>query len=161
VFDPTKEVPSLELCKKLKELGFPQDGGGWYWTLRKDSDFYDLFFTMDKIYFYKPKNHPNKFSLFEDWNLKEYIKAPTCRELDEWLPEYIKRLGDLIMEKRYNGGWIVRYEEYYELEDHHKDDIKDEKYCSVERIADTEPNARAEMLIWLRENGYTKFEVIE
>jgi|GEM_PF-4671310 len=31
MFDPTKEVPSLELCEKLKEAGFPQDGTGWYW----------------------------------------------------------------------------------------------------------------------------------
>jgi hypothetical protein len=142
VFDPTKEVPSLELCKRLKELGFPQNSPGWYWR---------------KVF-----KNPNSANF--EWKLVleldedpvlvvSDIKAPTCRELGEWLPEYIKRLGDLIMEKRYNGGWIVRYEEY--------DDIKDEKYCSVERIADTEPNARAEMLIWLRENGYTKFEVIE
>ena len=26
-----KEVPSLELCKRLKELGFSQKGEGWYW----------------------------------------------------------------------------------------------------------------------------------
>ena len=31
MFDLTKEVPSLELCKRLKEVGYPQDGGGWYW----------------------------------------------------------------------------------------------------------------------------------
>jgi len=31
-----KEVPSLELCRRLKELGFPQESSdsGWYWGIR-------------------------------------------------------------------------------------------------------------------------------
>ena len=32
MFDVKKEVPSLGLCRKLKELGYPQEGGGWYWV---------------------------------------------------------------------------------------------------------------------------------
>lgn len=32
MFNPELEVPSLGLCKKLKELGYPQEGGGWYWA---------------------------------------------------------------------------------------------------------------------------------
>jgi len=30
-----KLVPSLELCRKLKEAGFPQGGGGFYWRKHK------------------------------------------------------------------------------------------------------------------------------
>jgi hypothetical protein len=31
MFNPVKEVTDLELSRKLKEIGLPQDGGGWYW----------------------------------------------------------------------------------------------------------------------------------
>ena len=70
MFDPEKEVPSLELCKRLKKLGYPQDGGGWYW-----------YETEKKIYML--------------WDTKEYnweihnkyapIKAPTIPEMMELL----------------------------------------------------------------------------
>ena len=33
MFGPVKEVLDLELCRKLKELGLLQEGGGWYWEL--------------------------------------------------------------------------------------------------------------------------------
>jgi len=71
MFDIKKEVPSLELCKKLKELGFPQDGGGWYYyRYYYDNEFY--------------------IGLKEEiaWEENpEYYYAPTVRELGEWLPE--------------------------------------------------------------------------
>ena len=35
MFGLAKEVPSLELCKRLKELGYPQENGEWYWVKRK------------------------------------------------------------------------------------------------------------------------------
>jgi len=37
MFDPQKEVPSLEFCKRLKRFGYPQDSGGFYWTVAGDS----------------------------------------------------------------------------------------------------------------------------
>ena len=73
MFDPVKEVPNLELCKKLKELGFPQDNGIWYWKLRSFG-IWDLVF-----YFCSDKQKIEK-------NLGVLVKAPTVCELGEWLP---------------------------------------------------------------------------
>ena len=47
MFDIKSEVPSMELCKRLKELGFPQNGGGWYWiklSHTSSSENYSLYF---------------------------------------------------------------------------------------------------------------------
>lgn len=68
-----KEVPSLELCKKLKELGFPQEGGGWYWVKDTNSSSPRLTFMNELLQEMSP--------------FVEEIKAPTCRELGEWLPD--------------------------------------------------------------------------
>jgi len=38
MFKPEKEVPNLELCKRLEELGYPQEGGGWYWVVYHNED---------------------------------------------------------------------------------------------------------------------------
>lgn len=146
MFDITKEVPDLELCKKLKECGYPQEGGGWYWVKWNESEPYVLGITFDRRNFYKQDGWVTTFPQ----NSKFLVKAPTIRELGEWLPGHIKRLGDLIVEKRYDGSWIVKYEEY--------DDMYEEKYNSMEEIDETEANARAKMLIWLVENGYLNFK---
>ena len=144
-----KEVASLELSKKLKELGFPQKELGWFWCLRKDSEFYDLFFTMDKMYFYKPKQY-EEFFIFEYHHLQDYIKAPTCSEMDKWLPLYLKKDAEkgiafnvevygLRLYRTYdNKGWCITY-------------------GTLGRCAFTLPNAFAEMLICLVENGYIIF----
>jgi len=144
-----KEVPSVELSKKLKELGFPQKEPGWFWCLRKDSEFYDLFFTMDKMYFYKPKQY-EEFFIFEYHHLQDYIKAPTCPEMDKWLPLYLKKDAEkgtafnvevygLHLYRTYdNKGWCITY-------------------GTLGRCAFTLPNAFAEMLICLVENRYITF----
>jgi len=139
-----KEVANLELSRRLKELGFPQKEPGWFWCLRKDSEFYDLFFTMDKMYFYKPKQY-EEFFIFEYHHLQDYIKAPTNPESGEWLPFYLPELGFLRIEKNEDG-----FHYYY-------DGITFtlEKHCYfIEKI---EANARTKTLIWLRENEYITF----
>ena len=85
VFNPEFEVPSKELCKKLKELGFPQessDGGGWYWVLEE--------LTYKEVWKLKLlHNIPYAVD-----NLK--IKAPTCREILEWIETaYQKYVADV------------------------------------------------------------------
>jgi len=45
MFDPKAEVPSLELCQRLKELGYPQTTGGWYWI--KDEGEWIIVFSED------------------------------------------------------------------------------------------------------------------
>ena len=142
-----KEVPNLELCRRLKELGFPQDGEGWYW--RKFDGFKDSKYELVLI----EKWEKDKVILAYD-----IIKAPTCRELNEWL---LKAKGS------YN---IYKWDDY-ELE-YCKDEWQTiqgiggtfEKLIpstkqSIE--ADTLPNTYAKMLIWLVENGYVKFEEVK
>ncbi len=65
-FDVTNEVPSIKVCKKLKELGYPQDSGGWYWNI-KDIESPPVFFNR----------LPNESEY--------YIKAPTYCELWQWI----------------------------------------------------------------------------
>ena len=133
-FNPEQEVPSLELCKRLKELGYPQEGGGWYWV------------DLDKPYltWYGIADEPP-----DDY----YIKAPTVRELGEWLPVDVKlKEGDAYLQmdnlKLCGFKTTIRLLSYCLYNSH----------FSVVIIEDaTEPNARAKMLIWLAENGYIKF----
>jgi hypothetical protein len=129
-FDPTKEVPSFELCKKLKELGFPQEGGGFYWAITDVKSPYKLLFWEET----------------EPYPLIDKIKAPTCRELGEWLPYYIPKLKFLHTERGEDGDFHLYYDER----------MDNGAYIYI--IAETEPNARAKILIWLVENGYVKFE---
>ena len=155
-----KEIASLELSKKLKELGFPQKEPGWFWCLRKDSEFYDLFFTMDKMYFYKPKQY-EEFFIFEYHHLQDYIKAPTNSELGEWLPPYWISWRD--KKGRY---WISRIREFkcvFNSEDYPELSrpiaVAIENFINREYTpTNNEANARAKLLIFLREAGYITFK---
>jgi len=73
MFKPEKEVPSLELCKKLKELGFPQGDGGFYWVHYLSNQWSLGYYEFIEI----------------DYCQWEVIKAPTASELLKWLPEEI------------------------------------------------------------------------
>ena len=121
MFNSEREVPSLELCKKLKELGYPQDGEGWYWVEVKSGYKWEWKLRLLVNFPYAVDNYK--------------IKAPTVRELGEWLPEGFNEF------KLNNKFWI-----------------KNKKDCCYVVSNDTEANARAEMLIWLIENGYVKFK---
>jgi len=137
MFDISKEVPSLELCKRLKELGYPQEGGGWYW-IDPDGEGYFL-------------------SYFEtsDYLSSMDFKAPTCRELGEWLPRYIfiedEKTHDLRERKmyimtidRYEGNnWRIMYKGLFDI---------------LHPVIDIFSNIFAKMLIWLVENGYIKLK---
>jgi len=74
MFKIEKEVPGLELCKKLKELGYPQDGGGFYWMKLED---YKLKRDVWKLL---PQEDTPKRFFVKDW-----VKAPTCQELGKYL----------------------------------------------------------------------------
>ena len=127
-----KEVPSLELCRRLKELGYPQEGGGWYWAKIGESWILELQTEFKEVPAYA----------------SEYVKAPTCRELGEWLPIYLEEDIYLDIDHPSPDVWIVSY-------------IKTTHPLQESIIAfddNTEPNARAKMLIWLVENGYVEFK---
>jgi len=126
-----KEVASLELSKRLKELGFPQNGQGWYWIVYHDRD-------GDRVQLLLEKERDKKF-----WQMlrnckpsyREVIKAPTNSELGEWLPEGFHEF------KLDNRFWIKNKQDYSYL-------VND----------DIETNARARMVIWLGENGHISFK---
>ena len=69
-----REVPCLELCKKLKELGYPQNEEGFYWVLEKVGYNYEW-----KLLFVDSSFTINNYK----------IKAPTFPEMLEWLPSYV------------------------------------------------------------------------
>ena len=130
-----KEVPSLELCKKLKKMGYPQDEdnskffwGGFWWVTTLTQDWHI------------------SFGLNVEWaeeNRGNYIKAPTCHELEEWLIKkpVIAELGKLYIEYDEALKWIICYG-------------KAGKQCIMD---DIKINAYAKMVIWLKENEYINF----
>ena len=130
-----KQVSNLELSKKLKELGVPQDGL-WWWE-NHELNFKDIFpeakwrLTMHK-------------SLYDK---VDYISAFTVAELGEMLPYRIQRDEDFFYfqvgqskpnDKNYSK-WEISY--------------SNEENVSVLRAADTEADARAKGLIYLIQNN--------
>ena len=152
MFDPIKEVPSLELCKRLKELGYPQKDGGYYWIRKISPEVeYELVFINTKDFpaycpLFDPPLDPDEFRgecyvdgecklgvSFEDrikCEINPLIKAPTCRELGEWI--------DIAYQKHITSAYLTELLTYAPSE--------------------IEPNRLAEDLIWLVENGYVKFK---
>lgn len=86
-----KQVPTLELCKKLKELGYPQDGLFW-WNLFNKKVSYGVETTSATEV--------------------RVVVAPTVAELGEWLPNDIDGNAQLI--DSYKGLWLVGYAGVYE-----------------------------------------------
>lgn len=72
-FKPINEVPNVYLCKKLKKLGYPQGGGGWYWVKENKNKSFHLTFMTHLLQEMSP--------------FVEEIKAPTVPELGKWLPK--------------------------------------------------------------------------
>ncbi|MHA1396147.1 MAG: hypothetical protein ACTSSF_00255 [Candidatus Heimdallarchaeaceae archaeon] len=133
-----KEVTSLELSRRLKELGFPQKEPGWFWVVYHDKD-------GDRVQLLLERERDKKFwQMLRNCNpsYREVIKAPTNSELGEWLPFYLPELGFLRIEKNEDG-----FDYYY-------DRLNITEWYAIEKI---EANARAKMAIWLRENGYITF----
>ena len=111
MFDLTKGVPSLETCKRLKELGFPQEGTGYYWSKWKPDKSYILAITFDGRNYHR----------VDGWtsgppDIK--IKAPVIDEIILYLPdkiEYKDEYGDkyiahLLIERldnNWRGGYAV------------------------------------------------------
>ncbi|RLF78688.1 hypothetical protein DRN32_06405 [Thermococci archaeon] len=165
MFDLNKEVPNVELCKKLKELGFPQAQPGYYWVRRKTKDGvvvsppeYEIAFKgiremceLNKSNYLVAGAHYTTW-----WPVDEIIKAPTCRELGEWLPDHL-----IIDKSRPCAALVIRKFWYKESPENPERRLV---WCvgydfkiEFRAIANAEPDARAKMLIWLVENGYITF----
>ena len=157
MFNPTKEVPDVGLCKELKRLGFSQKDGCWYWIeceigglIKTELVFYKNIWLTPNCYgsdLYFPVGRGGSAV-----GIKEYAKAPTIRELGEWLPRAVS-LPDMIdyylTIVKVDEKWVVRYERV---------DSFGQLECFIDSgEGDTEANARAKMLIWLAKNGHVKF----
>jgi hypothetical protein len=129
-----EQVVSLELSKKLKELGVPQESL-WWWAKAHLVDVKkEDYFIVDKKYML-----PVECSAFTVAELGEML--PKEIEINAWLYELIYRkyqgkyqislVGFTLVNKIYNGK-----------------DVGTHKTIT----ADTEANARAKMVIYLKEN---------
>jgi hypothetical protein len=113
------QVCSLELAKRLKELGFEQES---------------LFYHVKEYYLNAKAITQTKYSNTHS----EEVSAYTVAELGEMLPVNYYSL------KAYNGEWCC-----YKIED----ELNKEDFLFLTTISNTEADARAKMLIYLKENN--------
>lgn len=122
------QVASLELCKRLKELGVKQESYFWWAFGQKEADFFVVrYFDGDPVHFNK------------------VCSAFTVAELGEILPMYIEQDGTpyYFHAIRENGdSWMVGYYKLFESK----------YYACREQHPFSEADARAKMLIYLLEN---------
>jgi hypothetical protein len=118
-----QQVCSLDLAKRLKELGVKQDGQFAYWL--KNDNKLSIFFGMS-LYAIEGSDFsslPND----DDW-----VSAFTVAELGQ----AIVKLGTFELPVYFDGhGWHTPYAKFEEMD------------------SDTEADARAKMLCYLLENG--------
>lgn len=143
------QTTSLELSKKLKELGVKQESL-FYWK-----PFYSITNDTEIIWdggfnvIYSPKTFSTGQEVFKPWysEMKRLegmkVSAFTASELGELLPYQIDGAW-LWLQKDppIQGGWAIVYSKNVEF---------DNPLC-IER-GDTEVNVRAKMLIYLLENS--------
>lgn len=129
------QVSSLELSKKLKELGVKQESL-FYWSGNPGVE-YKL---HNSDCGHRPETGGNDM----------FCSAFTSSELGEMLPEVIN--GGLLSTRRCNEGWYARYE-----------DLNNSIVIPnnipkpfIGEYHETEANCRAKMLIYLIENGLIK-----
>ena len=130
-----EQVISLELSKKLKELGVPQDGFYIWWKPKEREREFELSPKKQQIYW---KNTDNEFI--------EWCSAYTVAELGEMLPDHLLDDNEdwpytLRLEKGDNE-WLVYYSEIDR-------GLIGETIHHLGSLAD----AMAHMLIYLLENN--------
>lgn len=133
-----EQVCSLELAKKLKELGVRQESL-WFWCLRD----YDAFAER-----HKPKNFT--------WDLndgicggeKEFCSAFTVAELGEMLPSGVSNKVTVLSLEMWTFGDPKQHcVQYRRITDDYKEFIPFDCFSD-----ENEANARAKMLVYLIEN---------
>ena len=134
----TKQVPNLQLCKKLKELGWDKETL-FYYVLNLAIKGKDP--KHESIVFYKNTRSYQLFKKVESGGCVLYIPAPTVAELGEVMPCKVKISGmDMYLE-------TVKHEDYFECYYKFLNVA-----CSVFFQEATEADARAKMWIYLKEN---------
>lgn len=158
---PQSQCTNLELSKKLKELGYPQESL-FYWSVP----------LIEKAVTKEQEDELKKcktelYYLDNDWGeYFESISAPTVAELGEKLPRYIadpdqplsgvkgkkypliiECLSDDYSSDKKINGWRIRYGDTKV-----KVDSEHELNSAGIYYVGTEADARAKMLIYLLEN---------
>lgn len=131
---PEDKVVSLEMAKKLKEAGFPQETERW-WVLH----------YPDSLVLPGPTWQVLPICEFVHWKNDEYLAyaAPDAQEMG--LPESVGTDGlhghlHIGYGTREVGKWTVGYANY-------------ERKCSEIFDHENEAEARAACWLWLKENG--------
>lgn len=127
------QVTSLELSKRLKELGFKQESL-FYWIEQSDGIIVNRSLAMYKENGCDLKILWGKFTLYGDY---EKYSAYTVAELGEMLP-----VG-------YYSGKCRFVDEYF------CEPSDGRNHTTQAQNADTEADSRAKMLIYLKENNLT------
>lgn len=143
------QVCSLELAKKLKELGVKQDSL-FYWVVDNTHDVIKICFKNEDLY---QISDDVKYAYIytrvmadEHVNVKEIYSAFTVAEIGEMLPVFLE--GE-------NGISSIFVDRYYDA--HGKNACWFIQYFNDIRVYNTnEADARAKMLIYLIENGLIK-----
>ena len=135
---PEEKVSSLELSKKLKELGVKQESS-FYWIENKESKNVLLAFKT-LIGFYTGEGSGFADSRIESCNI---YSAFTVSELGEILPMEIKRNYYFETTRMAFANWLCGY-------------YKDHKKYYYQVLGKTESDARANMLRFLIENNLIK-----
>lgn len=138
-----EQVASLELSKKMKELGFPQESL-FYWVNRGGG--FQLQYTevLTDCAYDDEKNGTRKdwaINYMKKFGNENYYSAYTVAELGEMLPKTIdigKNEGYLSILPQNKNSWRIVY---------------DWNIDSLVEFADTQADAMAKMLIYLKENN--------
>ena len=123
------QVTSLELSKKLKEAGYPQEG---LWCYRVFDDNYT------DIELYDPDDKLDTLPLHS-----ERIIAPTVAELGNKLPWRISE-DYRLQTRKYDAGIAEWQVLYWDL----NCNLKHDEFAGIEA------NAMAKMWLWLKKNNY-------
>jgi len=123
-----EQVCSLELTKKLKELGVKQESL-WSWAIGKEDGLTVVIETPEDNTCLHLENPTNGKHYIQD--IKECYSAFTVAELGMMLPDNVKSL-------RLRNKWICEA------------DV--DEYSGESKVHVTEANARAKMLIYMIEN---------
>lgn len=137
-----QQVTSLEISKRLKELGVKQES--WIWW---DTDDNKLIQTDDGTApIFSTGDARRKGGGQWQTDMKRTISAFTVAELGEMLPKYCPEHKDKDLQVCHNfgDGWFVGYGDHRNFDG-----------CHVESEA-TEADARGKMLIYLLENDLIK-----
>lgn len=144
------QVPSLALCKRLKELGYPQE------SLFKFCGGYDMYFDNEDGEFEECKNTDilgeDEYCHTAGLTCEYFISAPTVAELGEAL-KHKDMYGHSFLYIHYafpfgDGGNV--WSMWLEDEDGQKETLKGLNGWSISDKS--EANVRAKMLIYLLEN---------